>query len=129
VAEHSHGVLTTIKKDGRPQLSVVGYAFDAESARVRISVTNTRAKVRNLRRDPRLSLFITTPQARPYVVLEGTAELTEVAADPHDAATDALVELYRTQAGEHPDWEEYRAAMVADQRLVLGFTVERAYGF
>jgi PPOX class probable F420-dependent enzyme len=129
VAEHSHGVLATIKKDGRPQLSVVGYSFDAGTATVRVSLTDTRAKTRNLRRDPRASLFVTTPANRPYVVIEGTARLSAVASEPHDAATDELVDLYRAIAGEHPDWEEYRAAMVADQRLVLTLPVERAYGF
>ena len=129
VAEHTHGVLTTIKQDGRPQLSVVGYAFDADTATFRVSLTDSRAKTRNLRRDPRASLFVTTPANRPYAVLEGTAALSAVASDPHDAATDALVDLYRAIAGEHPDWEEYRAAMVADRRLVLTLPVERAYGF
>ena len=85
VAEHSHGVLTTIKKDGRPQLSVVGYSFDPGTATFRVSLTDTRAKTRNLRRDPRASLFVTTPVSRPYAVLEGTARLSAVATDPHDA--------------------------------------------
>jgi PPOX class probable F420-dependent enzyme len=129
VGERGHGVLTTIKKDGRPQLSVVGYAFDADTATVRVSLTENRAKTRNLRRDPRASLFVTTPANRPYAVLEATAQLSAVAQDPHDAAADALVDLYRAVAGEHPDWEEYRAAMVADRRLVLSLPVERAYGF
>ena len=129
VPESGHGVLTTLKRDGRPQLSIVGFAFDRDTATVRVSLTDDRAKTRNLRRDPRCSLLVTTPRFRPYAVLEGTAHLGAVAQDPHDAATDALVDLYRTLAGEHPDWEEYRAAMVADRRLVLTVGVEHAYGY
>ena len=63
-----------------------------------------------------------------YVVAEGIAEVGDVARAPDDAAADALVELYRAQAGEHDDWDQYRAAMVADQRLVLRIRVERVYG-
>jgi PPOX class probable F420-dependent enzyme len=129
VPDTGHGVLTTIKRDGRPQLSIIGFAFDRDTAIVRVSLTADRAKTRNLRRDPRVSLLITTAQFRPYAVVEGTAQLTAVAQDPHDAATDALVDLYRTLAGDHPDWDEYRAAMVADGRLVLSFAVEHAYGY
>jgi PPOX class probable F420-dependent enzyme len=129
IGERGHGVLATNKKDGRPQMSVVGYAFDAALALVRVSLTEDRAKTRNLRRDPRCSLFVTTKNFRPYVVLEGVAQLSPVSADPDDAAVDELVDIYRAIAGEHPDWAEYRAAMVADRRLALSFTVEHAYGF
>jgi PPOX class probable F420-dependent enzyme len=129
IGARGHGVLSTIKRDGRPQLSVIGYAFDPERLLVRVSLTNDRAKTRNLRRDPRISLLVTTRDLRPYVVVEGTARLSEVATDPHDAATEELIDIYRSIAGEHPDWDEYRAAMVADERLALSFTVEHAYGF
>src|SRR5689334_17483295 len=88
------GVLSTIKKDGRPQLSIVGYAFDPERRLVRVSLTDGRAKTANLRRDPRCSLLVTTPQFRPWVTVEGTAQLTPVAADPHDATVEALIEQY-----------------------------------
>ena len=63
-----------------------------------------------------------------YVVIEATAELTPVATDPHDATADLLVDYYRKGSGEHPDWEEYRAAMVTDGRLILRLVPERAYG-
>jgi PPOX class probable F420-dependent enzyme len=129
IGPRGHGVLSTLKRDGRPQLSVIGYGFDADRLLVRISLTNDRAKTRNLRRDPRVSLLVTTKDLRPYVVLEGTARLTDIARDPHDATMDELIDLYRNIAGEHPDWDEYRAAMIADERLVLSFTVEHAYGF
>jgi PPOX class probable F420-dependent enzyme len=122
------GVLTTIKRDGRPQLSNVSFAFDPERRLIRISVTDGRAKVANLRRDPRASFYVTAGDFGSYVVAEGDAELTPVAADPHDATVEELVDVYREASGEHPDWDDYRAAMVADRRLVLRLPVTRVYG-
>ncbi len=122
------GVLTTLKRDGRPQMSVVGHAFDADARVLRVSVTDSRAKTRNLRRDPRASYLVSGESVWQYVVAEADAELSAVATDPHDATADDLVDLYRTLAGEHPDWEEYRAAMVAEGRLVLRLHVMRVYG-
>jgi PPOX class probable F420-dependent enzyme len=129
LTETGSAALVTLKRDGRPQLSNIGYAYDKVAGLIRISITDTRAKTRNLRRDPRASLYLTTPNLRAYLVVEGTVELTPVAAQPDDATVDALVDLYRTIAGEHSDWDEYRAAMVAEQRLVALFTVQRTYGF
>ena len=122
------GVLTTLKRDGRPQMSVVGHAFDADARVLRVSVTDSRAKTRNLRRDPRASYLVSGESVWQYVVAEADAELSAVTTDPHDATADDLVDLYRTLAGEHPDWEEYRAAMVAEGRLVLRLHVTRVYG-
>lgn len=122
------GVLTTLKRDGRPQMSVVIHHYDPASRTLSISVTDDRAKTRNLRRDPRAGYLVAGATQWEYVVAEGTARLGEVATDPHDAATDDLVELYRLLGGEHPDWEEYRAAMVGQRRLVLRIDVERVYG-
>jgi hypothetical protein len=62
------------------------------------------------------------------VVVDGRAALSAVAADPHDAAVEELVELYRSIQGEHPDWDDYRAAMVRDRRLVVRIRADRAYG-
>ena len=120
--------LVTIKRDGRPQLSNIGYTYDADRNLVRISLTDTRAKTRNLRRDPRASLYLTSADGRAYQVVEGTVELTPVAAAPDDATVEELVDVYRSARGEHPDWAEYRAVMVADHRLVARFTIERSYG-
>lgn len=124
VESSSKGVLVTIKRDGRPQLSNVLYAVSGGV--VRVSVTDDRAKTRNLRRDPRASLYVTSDDFWSYTVVEGTAELSEVAAAPDDAAVDELVELYRALQGEHPDWDDYRAAMVRERRCVLVITPERA---
>ncbi|HEX3650093.1 MAG TPA: PPOX class F420-dependent oxidoreductase [Pseudonocardiaceae bacterium] len=121
--------LVTLKRDGRPQLSNIGYAHDEATGLIRISITDSRAKTRNLRRDPRASLYLTSPDMRRYLVVDGTVELTAVATDPQDATVAELVDLYRTIAGEHPDWDEFRTAMVAEGRLVARFTISHSYGF
>ncbi|MDT7724232.1 MAG: hypothetical protein QOI21_808 [Actinomycetota bacterium] len=122
------GVLVTLKRDGRPQLSNVTHYYDQERRAIQVSLTDTRAKTRNLRRDPRASYHVSSQDGWSYVVAEGDAELTPVAKDPHDDTVEALIALYRHVSGEHPDWDEYRAAMVADQRLVLTIPVARVYG-
>jgi PPOX class probable F420-dependent enzyme len=121
------GVLATMKADGRPQLSNIMFGVGSDGV-VRISVTATRAKTANMRRDPRVSLHVTAEDFWSYVVIEGVAELTPVAVDPDDATVDELVELYRDLQGEHPDWSGYRAAMVAEKRLVVRLSPTRAYG-
>jgi PPOX class probable F420-dependent enzyme len=121
------GVLATMKADGRPQLSNIMFAVGADGI-VRISVTATRAKTANMRRDSRVSLHVTAADFWSYVVLEAEAELTAVAVAPDDATVDELVAVYRDLQGEHPDWAEYRAAMVADERLVVRLRPSRAYG-
>lgn len=120
------GVLATIKRDGRPQLSNVAYTF-ADGV-IRVSVTDGRAKTANLRRDPRASFYVTAPGFRGYVVAEGTAELTPVATAPDDPTVEELVDVYRAISGDHPDWQEYRTAMIDDRRLVLRIPVDRVYG-
>ena len=128
VRERNLGVLATIKRDGRPQLSNVNYCYDPAPDQVRVSVVDGRAKVANLRRDPRASLMVSSVNGWSYTVLEGTVTFSEVAAAPDDAAVEELVEIYRLIAGEHPDWQDYRRAMVEDHRLVARLHVERAYG-
>ncbi|MGI8937869.1 MAG: PPOX class F420-dependent oxidoreductase [Iamia sp.] len=121
------GVVVTLKSDGWPQLSNIAYALGDDGV-IRISVTDTRAKTANARRDPRVSLYVTAEDFWSYAVVEGQAEVTPVAAAPDDATVDELVELFRSLQGEHDDWDEYRAAMVSDGRLVLRIHPERAYG-
>lgn len=127
VGSRHRGVLVTLKADGRPQLSNISYGL-GEDGVIRISVTADRAKTKNAGRDPRVSLHVTADDFWSYVVIEGDAELTPVAGAAGDATVDELVELYRELQGEHPDWDEYRAAMVADGRLVLRLHPTRAYG-
>lgn len=122
------GVLATLKRDGRPQLSTINYHFDEGRRLVRISITADRAKARNLARDPRASLHVSSPDGWSWAVAEGTAGLSAVAADPGDAAVEELVALYRDIRGEHPDWDEYRRVMVEDGRVVVRLHVEHLYG-
>lgn len=123
-----HGVLTTLRRHGRPQLSNIMYALGDDDL-VRISVTDDRAKTKNLRRDDRGSLYVPGDDFWAYLVLDGTAELTPVAADPDDEVVEELVTVYRQVAGEeHADWDDYRRAMVADRRLVVRLLPDRAYG-
>ncbi len=124
----SLGVLATVRRNGRPQLSTVVYTYDPARRLIRVSVTEGRAKTANLRRDPRASLHVSSADGWSYVVAEATAELSPTAADPHDATVEELVEVYRAIRGEHPDWDDYRRAMVADRRLVLRLAVTRVYG-
>jgi PPOX class probable F420-dependent enzyme len=128
VAGQNWGVLATIQSDGRPHLSNVGYAFDVDAQLFRISITESRAKTRYLRADPRVTLHVASKDFWTWVAVEGTAELTPVSAAPDDATVDELVTYYRAINGEHENWDEYRAAMVADRRLVVRFRPERTYG-
>ncbi|MBV8966922.1 MAG: PPOX class F420-dependent oxidoreductase, partial [Mycobacteriaceae bacterium] len=91
VSGNSLGVLATIKRDGRPQLSNVSYYFDPRSNAIEVSITEPRAKTRNLRRDPRASILVSADDGWSYAVAEGTAELTPPAAAPDDATVEALI--------------------------------------
>jgi PPOX class probable F420-dependent enzyme len=128
LSDQKRGVLVTLKRDGRPQLSNVLHAYDAEQRIVRVSVTADRAKTRNLARDPRASYHVTTADGWSWTVAEGDAELTAVAADPYDEVAEELVDVYRAISGEHADWNQYRQAMVAEHRLVVRLHVRHAYG-
>ncbi len=129
VAEGKQGVLATVKRDGRPQLSNIIYRWDVESKTASVSITADRAKSKNAIRDPRVSLHVSAPDFWSYAVIEGLAVVTPAAADPHDEVSDALVELYRDISGqEHPDWEEYREAMVAERRQILTVRADHVYG-
>lgn len=128
ISGNSLGVLATIKRDGRPQLSNVQYHFDPRNVALQVSITEPRAKTRNLRRDPRASILVSSDDGWSYAVAEGTAELTPPAAAPDDETVTALIALYRDIAGEHPDWDEYRQVMVADRRVVLTLPIAHLYG-
>ncbi|MET8121744.1 PPOX class F420-dependent oxidoreductase [Micromonospora sp. NPDC005189] len=128
IAGRSMGVLATLKRDGRPQMSTVVYSFDREAGLIRVSVTDDRAKTANLRRDPRASFHVSSADGWAYAVVEGRAELTASATEPGDETVEELVGLYRSLSGEHPDWDDYRQAMVTERRLVLRLHVERIYG-
>ncbi|HEU4842063.1 MAG TPA: PPOX class F420-dependent oxidoreductase [Ilumatobacteraceae bacterium] len=122
------GVLATIKADGRPQLSPVMPYYDRAAGVIYVSMRAGLAKTANLRRDARATLEVTRPDGRAWATAEGTATLTGPGSDPDGTEVQALVDYYRRAAGEHPDWDEYRAAMVADRRVLMTMTVDKVYG-
>jgi len=122
-----NGMLIALKSDGRPQSSNIVFAVGDDDV-IRISVTEDRAKTANLRRDPRASLHVNRDDFWAFVVIEADVTMLPVAASPDDATADALVEYYRTVAGEHANWAEYRQAMVDDRRLLLELHATHAYG-
>ncbi len=127
VAERKNAMLLAIKSDGRPQSSNVVYVVN-DAGQILISVTEGRAKTKNLRRDPRASLHVNRDDFWAYVVVEADVKLTAAAASPYDDTVDQLVEYFRAVAGEHDNWDEYRQAMVDDQRLIMTLTPTHAYG-
>ncbi len=128
IAGNSLGVLATIKRDGRPQLSNVSYHFDAPSLSISVSITEPRAKTRNLRRDPRAALHVSSDDGWSYGVAEGDAILTQPATDPGDSTVEGLIGLFRSISGEHPDWDEFRRAMVDDRRVLMTLPIAHLYG-
>jgi PPOX class probable F420-dependent enzyme len=122
-----HGTLVTLRKNGRPQLSNISHGV-SDDGLIRISITAERAKYRNLLREPWAALHITRADFYAYAVIEGDVTLSSVAATPDDAAVDELVALYRAIVGEHDDWDDYRAAMVRDQRVVVRLAPTHVYG-
>jgi len=122
------GVLVTLKRDGRPQLSNVGHTYDPKTGLLRVSVREPLAKTKNLRRDPRASYHVSSADFRRWAVGEGIAELTPVATDPHDDTVEELIDVYRSIAGEHPDWDDYRTAMVREARVVVRLPITHLYG-
>ena len=118
---HHLAVLATFRRDGRPQLSPVTAGVDDEG-RVEISTRETSMKVKNLRRDPRLSLcLLNRGFFGEWGQVEGTAEIVD-----RPEALDLLVGYYRRISGEHPDWDEYRQAMIDEKRVLVRFAIDRA---
>jgi PPOX class probable F420-dependent enzyme len=125
--DNNQSTLVTLKADGRPQLSNVLHTVGDDGV-VRISITTDRAKYKNLLRTPWAALHVNGPTFWGYAVLEGDVTLSDPAAAPDDATVDELVDLYRAISGEHPDWDDYRAAQVSEHRVVVRLTPTRAYG-
>jgi len=120
--QRHNGILATIKRNGRPQLSNVLYLLD-DDGRIKVSVTQTRAKTHNLRRDPRATLHVQGRDWYEFLVVDGVTALIE-----GPEVGQALRDVYRKIRGEHPNWAEYDAAMVNDQRLLLSISIDYAYG-
>ena len=114
------GLLVTVRADGRPQVSPVTCGVDADG-RIVVSTYPERAKTRNARRDPAVSMCILSDDWNgPYVQVDGRAEVLDM-----PDALDGLVDYYRGISGEHPDWDEYREAMARQGKSLLRVTVER----
>ena len=128
IAESRLGVLATIKSNGLPQLSPVTPFYDEDAGVIYVSMTEGRAKTANLRRDPRASLEVTSSDGWAWATAEGSVTLTGPGTDPNGPEVGALVDYYRSAAGEHQDWDEYRAVMVSDRRVLMAMTVDRVYG-
>jgi PPOX class probable F420-dependent enzyme len=128
IAGNSLGILATIKRDGRPQLSNVTYHFDPRTLTFEVSVQEPLAKTRNLRRDARASILVSSEDGWSYAVAEGDAVLSPPAASPDDDTVESLIVLYRNVLGEHPDWDDYRRAMVTDRRVLLRLHISHLYG-
>jgi PPOX class probable F420-dependent enzyme len=120
-------VLTTIRRDGKPQLSNVVHTVRDDGVIV-VSTTTDRAKYHNLRREPWAALKVDGKNFWSYAVIEADVTFSDVATDPDDSAVDELVAYYRAISGEHSDWDDYRRAMVAEHRVVARLTPTRAYG-
>ncbi len=118
--EHHRAVLVTFRKDGRPQTSPVTAGVD-DAGRVVISSREAAYKVRNLRRDPRVTLCALSDDFWKWIQIDGTATMVSL-----PEAMEPLVEYYRATAGEHPDWDDYRAAMERDRRVIVRIEIERA---
>ncbi|HUZ43565.1 MAG TPA: PPOX class F420-dependent oxidoreductase [Acidimicrobiales bacterium] len=121
IRDNHRAVLATLRSDGQPQLSPVTVGLD-DHDRVIISTRETAMKVHNLRRSPRAWLCVMTERFfGDWAQIEGEVEIV-----PLPEAMDILVEYYRSVSGEHPDWDEYRQAMVDQRRVILRVSIDRA---
>jgi PPOX class probable F420-dependent enzyme len=120
VREHRDAVMQTSRRDGSPQLSPITCAVLDDV--IIVSTRETAMKTKNLRRDPRVSLCVLSQGFYgDWIQIDGRADVVSL-----PDAMDQLVDYYRTLRGDHPDWDEYRAAMVRDQRCVVRVAPERA---
>jgi PPOX class probable F420-dependent enzyme len=117
--ERHHGILVTTRVDGRPQLSPVTCGVDTQG-RLVVSSYPQRAKAHNARRDPRVSMCVLSDDfGGAYVQIDGQAEVLDL-----PEALEPLVEYFRCISGEHPDWDEYRAAMVRQGKCLIRVTID-----
>jgi PPOX class probable F420-dependent enzyme len=127
VQQESQGVLATVARDGRPQLSNVLYVADPRNKVVRISTTAGRVKARNLARDPRAALHVTGRDFWQYAVAEGTTTLSAVAATPGDEACRELLAVHSAFYGEQ-DPAAFDQEMITNGRLVVRLQIGHLYG-
>ena len=127
VSENHQAVLTTFRRDGAAQMSIVTVGTYGDGAG--FTTTEDRAKLHNLARNPRCSLLVSKSDWWGYVVLEGHAKVLRRGESDDDELRDALRGIYRAASGqEHPDWDEYDQAMIADRRAAVIVVPERIYG-
>jgi PPOX class probable F420-dependent enzyme len=122
IREHHRAVMATRRADGTPQMSIVAANVDADG-RVIVSTRETAVKTKNLRRDPHVSFCILPEDgwSGQWIQVDGTATVLSL-----PEAMEPLVEYYRSTAGEHPDWDDYRAAMERERRVLVRVDLERA---
>lgn len=120
LGEHHRAVLATFRGDGRPQMSAVSVGVD-DAGRAVVSTRETAYKVRNMRRDPRVSLCVLSDDFWRWIQIDGTATVVSL-----PEAMELLVDYYRRVAGEHPDWDDYRRAMQEQRRVLVRIDIERA---
>ncbi|HEX2912353.1 MAG TPA: PPOX class F420-dependent oxidoreductase [Chloroflexia bacterium] len=119
--QNHNGVLATLKKDGRPQLSNILYLYDADG-KIKISTTSDRFKARNIQRDSRVSMEVIGENFYQYLVVEGQATLSP------EGELDELRRIYKAISGkEHPNWQEYDQAMLNEHRVVISIEIEKMY--
>ena len=118
--EHHRGILATARTDGRPQMSPISVAVD-DQGRAVVSTREAAYKVRNIRRDPRVSVCVTSDDFWKWIQIDGTATVVSL-----PEAMEPLVEYYRTVSGEHPDWDDYRRAMEEQRRVIIRIDIQRA---
>jgi PPOX class probable F420-dependent enzyme len=115
-----HAIVITVRSDGSPQASPVTCGVDP-AGRIVVATYPSRAKTRNARRNPRVSVIVLSDDfAGPWVQIDGDAEVIDT-----PDAVEPLVSYYRAVAGEHPDWAEYRAAMLRQRKSLLRVTPRR----
>ncbi|MFF2522198.1 PPOX class F420-dependent oxidoreductase [Streptomyces liangshanensis] len=120
VRPRHRAILLTTRADGRPQGSPLACGVD-DSGRIVVSTYPERAKTRNAKRDERVSVLVLSDDwSGPWVQVDGTAEVID-----SPESVEPLVEYYRNIAGEHPDWDEYRAAMVKQGKSIIRVTPDR----
>ena len=126
ISGNDKAVLSTFRRSGAAQLSIVVVGNYGDGAA--FTTTEDRAKLTNLRRDPRCSLLISQDSWWGFVVLEGTARVMSADNTDPEELRKAFRDVYRSISGEHPDWDEYDRAMVEDKRAVVVVVPERVYG-
>jgi PPOX class probable F420-dependent enzyme len=121
IASSHRGVLATMKRDGRPQMSNMAYFLD-DDGRIKMSTRGPNVKVRNIKRDPRVTVAVQGETFADYLVVDGTASIVEQNPIP------LLKKIYEGIRGEpHPNWQEFEAAQVQEQRVVIDIEIQHLY--